>query len=256
MVGWTRLRVRGEAGTALELSFGERLNPDGTLYRDNLTTNPHGKPQAQIVRYILRGGRDEIYEPHFTYMGFQYVEVKGLRQRPDASLLTGRVFHTDCRRTGSFSSSDPLLNRLAENIHWSQRGNLMGIPTDCPQRSERCGWTGDLQVFMPTAVYNRDMAAFLGNWLDDLCEDSFFEGKGFADFAPFHVRLSPTSSFRNKIGSTGWSDAGIVCPYILYRTYGDTRAIERHYANMKKHLRPRRAAMRRVSASAPLMATG
>ena len=236
MVGWVRLHVRGEAGTALQLSFAERLNPEGMVYRENLTTRPHGKPQAQIVRYVLRGGRDEIYEPHFSYMGFQYVEVKGLRQKPGPALLTGRVFHTDCRRTGNFSSSDPLLNRLAENIHWSQRGNLMGIPTDCPQRSERCGWCGDAQVFMPTAVYNRDMAAFLGKWLDDLCEDSFFEGKGFADFAPFHVSLSPASAFHGKIGSTAWSDAGIVCPYILYRTYGDRRAIERHYANMKKHL--------------------
>ena len=236
MVGWTRLKVQGEAGTELELSFAERVNPGGTVYRENLTTSPHGEPQAQMIRYILRGGKEETYEPHFTYMGFQYVEVKGLKQKPALSLLTGRVFHTDFRRAGNFTCSDPLVNRLAENIRWSQRGNMMGVPTDCPQRSERCGWAGDAQVFMPTAVYNYDMAAFLSKWLDDLCEDSFFKGKGFADFAPFHPPLSTTSRFGRKIAATAWSDAGIICPDILYRTYGDTRAIERHYANMKKHL--------------------
>ena len=228
MVGWTRLSVQGEAGTTVELFLNEMLNPDGTVYRENLHAGKMGKAQSQTVRYTLRGGGVETYEPHFTYQGFRYVEVTGLRQKPDPSLLTGRVFHTSFQQVGSFACSDPLLTRLAQNIQWSQRGNMMGIPTDCPQRDERAGWTGDAQFFMPTAVYNFDVAAFFSKWLFDLCEDSFVDGKGFADMAPYYGKLGA--------GNTGWGDAGVVCPYVLYRTYGDTRVIEAHYAQMKKHV--------------------
>ncbi len=228
MVGWTRLNVRGAAGDTIELFYNEMLNPDGTVYRDNLHAGKMGKAQSQTVRYTLRGGADETYEPHFTYMGFRYVEVAGLKAKPDASLLTGRVFHTAFQQTGNFTCSDPQVTRLVENIQWSQRGNMMGIPTDCPQRDERAGWAGDAQFFMPTAVYNFDVAAFFSKWLFDMCQDSFVEGKGFADMAPYYGKLGA--------GNTGWGDAGVVCPYVLYRTYGDTRVIEAHYAKMKRHV--------------------
>jgi len=228
MVGWTRLSVQGSSGDTVTLFHNEMLNPDGTVYRDNLHAGKMGKAQSQTVRYILRGGGLETYEPHFTYMGFRYVEVTGPKTKPDASLLTGRVFHTAFRQTGQFACSDPQLTRLAENIQWSQRGNMMGIPTDCPQRDERAGWTGDAQFFMPTAVYNFDIAAFFSKWLFDLCQDSFVDGKGFADLAPYFGKMGS--------GNTGWGDAGVVCPYLLYRTYGDTRVIETHYAQMKKHV--------------------
>ena len=228
MVGWTRLRVQGEAGTTLELFFNEMLNPDGTVYSENLHAGKLGKAVSQTDRYTLRGGGVETYEPHFTYHGFRYAEVRGLKAKPDASLLTGRVFHTSFAQTGHFACSDPLVTRLAQNIQWSQRGNMMGIPTDCPQRDERAGWAGDAQFFMPTAVYNFDVAAFFSKWLFDMCEDSFVAGKGFADMAPYFGKLGA--------GNTGWGDAGVVCPYVLYRTYGDTRVIETHYAQMKKHV--------------------
>ncbi len=228
MVGWTRLNVQGAAGDTVTLFHNEMLNPDGTVYRDNLHAGKMGKAQSQTVRYTLRGGAAETYEPHFTYMGFRYVEVTGPKTKPDASLLTGRVFHTAFRPAGHFACSDPQLTRLAENIQWSQRGNMMGIPTDCPQRDERAGWTGDAQFFMPTAVYNFDIAAFFSKWLFDLCQDSFVEGKGFADLAPYFGKMGA--------GNTGWGDAGVVCPYLLYRTYGDTRVIETHYDQMKKHV--------------------
>ncbi len=228
MVGWTRLQVQGEAGTTIEIFLNEMLNPDGTVYRENLHAGKMGKAQSQTVRYTLRGSGLESYEPHFTYQGFRYAEVTGLKSKPDASLLTGRVFHTAFSQTGTFTCSDPLLTRLAQNIQWSQRGNMMGTPTDCPQRDERAGWTGDAQFFMPTAVYNFDVAAFFSKWFYDLCEDSFVEGKGFADMAPYYGRLGA--------GNTGWGDAGIICPYEFYRTYGDTRVIEAHYAQMKRHL--------------------
>jgi alpha-L-rhamnosidase len=228
MVGWTRLKVQGEAGLTVEVFHNEMLNPDGTVYRENLHAGKLGRAQSQIDRYTLRGGKVETYEPHFTYHGFRYAEVTGLKAKPDASLLTGRVFHTAFAQTGSFACSDPLVTRLAQNIQWSQRGNMMGIPTDCPQRDERAGWTGDAQFFMPAAVYNFDVAAFFSKWLVDLCQDSFVEGKGFADLAPYYGKM--------KAGNTGWGDAGVVCPYVLYRTYGDTRVIEAHYAQMRKHV--------------------
>ena len=228
MVGWARLKVQGEPGQTVELFFNEMLNPDGTVYRENLHAGKMGKEQSQTLRYTLRGGGVETFEPHFTYMGFRYAEVTGLKAKPDASLLTGRVFHTAFAQTDRFECSDPLLTRLAQNIQWSQRGNMMGIPTDCPQRDERAGWTGDAQFFMPTAVYNFDVAAFFSKWLYDLCEDSFVDGKGFADLGPYYGKLGA--------GNTGWGDAGVVCPYVLYRTYGDTRVIEAHYAQMKKHV--------------------
>ncbi len=228
MVGWARLRVQGAAGTTVELFFNEMLNPDGTVYRENLHAGKMGKAESQTDRYTLRGGGVETFEPHFTYHGFRYVEVKGLKRKPDASLLTGRVFHTAFAPAGRFECSDPLVTRLAQNIQWSQRGNMMGIPTDCPQRDERAGWTGDAQFFMPTAVFNYDIAAFFSKWLYDLCQDSFVPGKGFADMAPYYGKLGA--------GNTGWGDAGIVCPYVLYRTYGDTRVIATHYAQMKKHV--------------------
>jgi alpha-L-rhamnosidase len=228
MVGRVRLKVQGTAGDTVELFHNEMLNPDGTVYRDNLHAGILGKEHSQTVRYTLRGGGEETYEPHFTYMGFRYVEVSGLKAKPDASLLTGRVFHTAFAQAGRFACSDPLLTRLAQNIQWSQRGNMMGIPTDCPQRDERAGWTGDAQFFMPTAVYNFDVAAFFSKWLVDLCQDSFVEGKGFADMAPYYGKLGA--------GNTGWGDAGVVCPYVLYRTYGDTRVIETHYEQMKRHV--------------------
>ncbi len=228
MVGWTRLTVQGAAGDTVELFFNEMLNADGTVYRENLHAGKLGREHSQTVRYTLRGGGAETYEPHFTYMGFRYAEVTGLKSKPDASLLTGRVFHTSFRQAGSFTCSDPLLTRLAQNIQWSQRGNMMGIPTDCPQRDERAGWTGDAQFFMPTAVYNFDVAAFFSKWLDDLCEDSYVDGQGFADLAPYYGKM--------QAGNTGWGDAGVVCPYVLYRTYGDTRVIATHYAQMRKHV--------------------
>ena len=228
MVGWARLKVRGEAGQTVEIFFNEMLNPDGTVYRENLHAGKMGKAESQTDRYTLRGGGGETFEPHFTYHGFRYAEVRGLKGKPDASMLTGCVFHTSFAQTGRFACSDPLLTRLAQNIQWSQRGNMMCIPTDCPQRDERAGWTGDAQFFMPTAVYNYDVAGFFSKWLYDLCEDSFVESKGFADMAPYYGKLGA--------GNTGWGDAGVVCPYVLYRTYGDTRVIEAHYAQMRRHV--------------------
>lgn len=226
IVGWCRFKFHGKAGETIDLQHGEMRNPDGTVFLGNLTVlSDH---RIQLDRYTFSGTGEETFEPNFTYHGFQYVEVRGLKQKPGLESLTGIVFHSDCPETGHFMCSDPLINRLAQNILWSQRGNYMGVPTDCPQRNERCGYTGDAQFFMRTAVYNMDVSAFFSRWLIDVCEDAQMADGHFADHAPtFGPGDGP---------NIGWSDAGIICPYEIYRTYGDIRVIRDHYQAMKRNL--------------------
>lgn len=228
LAGWTKFRVKEAAGTAVMMQFNEVLNPDGTVYMDNLHAGHLSTGDRQIDRYICRGSGEEVFEPHFTYHGFRYVQVTGLTKRPDVKSLSGIVFHNAFRKVGTFSCSNPTLNRLALNIQWSQRSNMMGVPTDCCQRDERCGYTGDGQFFAPTAVYNFDVAAFFNKWLVDVCEDSQMPGGWFADHAP---TFGPGNGW-----NVGWSDAGIICPYIIWQTYGDTKVIREHYAAIKRNL--------------------
>jgi len=226
MVGCCRFKLRGKAGDTVELQHGEICNPDGTVFIGNLCVVSENR--AQLDRYIFRGDGVEAFEPYFTYHGFRYVEVRGLKEKPGLDSLTGVVFHSACPEVGQFTCSEPLVNRLAENILWSQRGNYMGVPTDCPQRNERCGYTGDAQFFMRAAVYNMDISAFFSRWLVDVCEDAQMPDGHFADHAPTY---GPGDG-----PNIGWSDAGIICPYEIYRNYGDTRLIREHYAAMKRKL--------------------
>ncbi len=226
MVGWCRFKFQGKAGETIEIQHGEMRNPDGTVFLGNLTVV--SEHRIQLDQYTFRGNGIETFEPDFTYHGFQYVEVRGLKQKPNLESLTGIVFHSDCPEVGQFNCSDSLVNRLAKNILWSQRGNYMGVPTDCPQRNERCGYTGDAQFFMRTAVYNMDVSAFFSRWLVDVCEEAQMPDGHFADHAPtFGPGDGP---------NIGWSDAGIICPYEIYRTYGDTHVIREHYQAMKRNL--------------------
>ena len=228
IAGWCQLQVQEPSGTQITLLHNEVLNPDGTAYMDNLHAGHLSTGDRQVDRYICKGTGKEIFEPNFTYHGFRYVEVHGLQSKPSASALTGVVFHTDFALVGEFECSNPLVNQLVQNIQWSQRGNMMGIPTDCCQRDERCGYTGDANFFMGTAVYNFDVAAFFSKWLIDVCEDSQMPGGWFTDHAP-HFGPGPGPNI-------GWSDAGIFCPYRMYRTYGDTRLLQEHYPAMKRCL--------------------
>ncbi|MEI7900691.1 MAG: glycoside hydrolase family 78 protein [bacterium] len=223
--GWTRLKIDAPAGTKLTLQHNEALNPDGTVYTDNLRAGHFGKGDRQVDRYFCRGDGEEIFEPHFTYHGFRYVQINGLPKKPTVDEVAGIVFHTGFRKTGEFTCSNPLLTRLVENIQWSQRANVMGIPTDCNQRDERCGYTGDMNFFMPAAVYNFDMAPFFNKWLVDVAGAQMPEG-WFADHAPYY---GPGGG-----PNVGWSDAGILCPFRMYREYGDTKVIKEHYASMKR----------------------
>jgi alpha-L-rhamnosidase len=222
MVGWVRLRVRGPAGTTVTLRHAEVLDRDGNFYTDNL------RRAEQTVRYTLRGGDEEVYQPRFTFQGFRYVAVEGWPGTPTLQSLTGVVVHSDMTPTGSFEASNPLLNQLQHNIVWGQKGNFLDVPTDCPQRDERLGWTGDAQVFAPTAAFNMDVAGFFTKWLSDLAADQKSNGS-----IPFVIPDVLTRGSAAGIGATGWADAGVVIPWTLYLAYGDTRILEQQYESMK-----------------------
>ncbi len=217
--GWVRLKVKGKAGTKVVLRFAEILNPDGTIYTTNLR-------EARCVdTYTLRGTGEEIWEPRFTFHGFRYVEVTGYPGKPSLDAVTGVVLHSDTPLAGSFECSNPMVNQLFSNIVWSQRGNFIEIPTDCPQRDERLGWTGDAQIFIRTATYNMDVAAFFTKWLVDL-EDAQTPEGAFPDVAPHKVAMGS--------GVPAWGDAGVICPWTIYQVYGDKRILEKHYDSMER----------------------
>jgi len=225
IAGWARLKVQGPAGTRVVLRFAERLKSDGTLYTDNY------RSARATDTYILKGEREEIWEPRFTYRGFRYVEVTGYPGRPSLEVLTGVVVRSDLRPAGGFRCSSPLVNRIYHNLLWSQRGNLVEVPTESPQRDERLGWTGDAQVFFRTATYNMDCASFFSKWLQAL-EDSQQESGVYTHVAP---------DVWGAADSPGWADAGILIPYQLYQVYGDTGLIERHFDSMARYIEYLRA---------------
>ncbi|MGP3960199.1 family 78 glycoside hydrolase catalytic domain [Nonomuraea sp. 3N208] len=209
MVGRVRLTVRGaERGCRIRLRHAEMLE-DGGLHLANLR-----RAEATDV-YICAGDPVEVYEPAFTVHGFRYVEITGY----DGPIeVTGRVLQSDTPWTGEFSCSDPLVNRLHENIRWGQRGNFVAVPTDCPQRDERLGWLADAQVFLPTAARGADVAAFFADWMPDVLTGQDAQG-GFPDVAP-KVCLT-------REGAPGWGDAGVIVPWTLHRLYGDRRLLQR-----------------------------
>jgi alpha-L-rhamnosidase len=216
MVGVVRLKVAAPAGTKVTLRHAEMLNSDGTLYTKNLRGAP------SIDHYICKGGGTEIWQPRFTFHGFRYVEVTGLAGKPGNDEVTGIVIGSDTPRAGEFACSDPRLNQLQSNIQWGQRGNYISVPTDCPQRDERLGWMGDAEVFIRTATYNADVAAFFTKWLVDV-DDGQSPAGSFSDVSP------------NTMGSDGvpaWGDAGVICPWTIYQVYGDKRILEQHLPAM------------------------
>jgi alpha-L-rhamnosidase len=223
--GWVRLKVSGRSGQTITLRHGERLNPDGTLYTENLR-----RARATDV-VILKGRGLEEWQPRFTFHGFQYVEISGLGHAPSIAELCACVVHSATPPAGSFECSHPGVNRLWLNGCWSQRDNFLSVPTDCPQRDERLGWMGDAQVFLRTATYNMDVAAFFTKWMIDV-EDAQTPDGIFPDTAP---RLREGLNFVGLDGlggAAGWADAGVIVPYTIWRMYGDTRIVERHWKAM------------------------
>lgn len=221
MVGHVRLKVRGPAGTTITLRHAEVLEPTGELYRTAL------RGAAQQVEYTLRGGGEEIYEPHFTFQGFRYVSIDGWPGELATDSLTGVVVHSDLPVTGHWESSNPLLNQLQHNIVWGQKGNFVDVPTDCPQRDERLGWTGDAQIFGRTAAFNRDVAGFFAKWLGDVAADQKPSGT-----VPY-VIPDVLSRHKENDGSSGWGDVATILPWTLYLVYGDRGVLAAQYPSMK-----------------------
>lgn len=220
MVGWIRLKVHGRPGQKIMVRHGEILNPNGTLYTSNL----RGANATDV--YWLRGG-DEVLEPHFTFHGFRYVEVTGLDAKPALDAVTGIAVHSAMDRTGDFACSSPLVTQLYRNVIWGQKGNYFEVPTDCPQRDERAGWTGDAEFFIRAGTYNFDVASFFTRWLGTLVRDTQLPSGAFGNVAPL---------FGTAWTSAGWSDSALVCTYTLYRVYGDTRIVERNYDAMTRYM--------------------
>ncbi|MDR0542595.1 MAG: family 78 glycoside hydrolase catalytic domain [Dysgonamonadaceae bacterium] len=223
MVGWCRLTLPYNPGRHIRLRYGEMLYDDGSLYTDNLRY----ATQTDIYKPFREQAID--YEPRFTFHGFRYVEVEGLTQEPRLDNILGKMIASTSPATGSFSTSDMDINKLWENIRWTQWGNMTSIPTDCPQRDEREGWMADAHIFSQTAIYNLDMAAFYTKWARDI-EDTQLEDGRFADYSP------NDGSWHVFFGAPGWADAGVIIPWQVYLNYGDTLILSEHYESMKKFI--------------------
>ncbi len=217
--GRVRLSVRAPRGTVLRIRFAEVLNPDGSLYTENL------RDARCTDYYTCRGGDTETWEPLFTFHGFRYVEVLGLQ--PDQFLeVIGIVLHSDIVPTGTFRCSHDGLNQLQHNIIWGQKSNFLEVPTDCPQRNERLGWTGDAQVFVRTAAFNMDVREFFRKWIQDI-RDSQQANGAIPPVVP---------SLWEGDGGPAWSDATIICPWTIYLCYGDLAILADHYESMQRYM--------------------
>jgi alpha-L-rhamnosidase len=224
MVGHARVTLQGEAGQTVKIRHGEVLNPDGTLYTANL------RSAKATDYYTFASDQPETFEPSYTFHGFRYVEISGIDQAPEASDLVGVVVGTDGELTSTLDTSSDLVDQLHSNIVWGMRGNFLSIPTDTPARDERMGWTGDINVFARTAVYNMDAQSFLTKWLQDLRDTQRPNGSlpGVAPVVP--------GRFDGGYESAGWMDAGVHVPWTLWQAYGDTEVIVENYDMMKRYV--------------------
>ena len=223
MVGWVRVQVNAPAGTTFTLRHAEVLDNKGNFYTANLRT------AKATDRYTTKGGGTEVFEPHFTFHGFRYVAVDGWPGELSLDAFTGVVVHSAIEPSGTFETSNAMLNQLQHNIIWGQKGNFLDVPTDCPQRDERLGWTGDAQVFARTACFNHDSAAFYTKWLKDVALDQQDDGA-----VPFVIpNVLSHSTRKDASASAGWADVATVMPWTVYLSYGDRRILEQQYPSMK-----------------------
>ncbi|MFF2317889.1 family 78 glycoside hydrolase catalytic domain [Arthrobacter sp. NPDC058097] len=222
LVGWLRINVRGEEGRVITLRHAE------VLEHGELGVRPL-RNAAATDRYVLKGTGTETWEPRFTFHGFRYAQIDGWPGALDPADVTAVVVHTDMPRTGGFESSHELLNKFHGNVVWGMRGNFLSVPTDCPQRDERLGWTGDIQVFTPTAAFLYDCNAFLGSWLQDLAlEQTANEG-----IVPMVVPavIPQVPGLSDPVAA--WGDAATVVPTVLHQHFGDLDILRQQYDSMR-----------------------
>ncbi|MES2374188.1 MAG: family 78 glycoside hydrolase catalytic domain [Bacteroidota bacterium] len=219
LVGWVTIKVKGNAGDKIVVSHAEVLEKSGNFYTTNLRA-----AKCQDT-YILKGGGEEIFEPHFTWHGFQFIRLEGYPGELKPENFTAVAMYSDMPTTGSFNSSNTLVNQLQHNIEWGQKGNFLDVPTDCPQRDERLGWTGDAQVFSRTASFNMNVHNFFSKWLKDVAADQLPNG------AVPHV--VPNVLGKGSVASAGWADVANIIPWNMYLAYGDKRILEDQYNSMK-----------------------
>jgi len=230
IAGRVRMFVEGERGMEIVLQHSEVLDEQGDFLH-----NIKGKNKDQTDVYVLRGGGREMFEPLFTFHGFRYVKVSGYPGTPELTDFTSVVLFSDLPETGAFETSDARINRLQQNIKWSQRGNMLSIPTDCPQR-ERAGWAGDIQIYAPTACFNMDTSAFLTRWLRNLRAEQLADGQ-VPNIIPYNRGFAEMSADAIGVSSAGWGDAVVIVPWVLYQSYGDVRVLEENYEAMEKWVR-------------------
>ena len=222
LVGWVQMKVTGHEGDKITLSHAEVIDKAGNFYTDNLRT-----ARSQDT-YILKGGSEETFEPQFTWQGFRFIKVEGYPGDLKPENFTAIALYSDMKPTGTFSCSNALINQLQHNIQWGQKGNFLDIPTDCPQRDERLGWTGDAQVFSRTASFNMNVHNFFEKWLKDVAADQYPSGS-----VPFVIPNVIGKATDGPGGSTGWADVATIIPWNMYLAYGDKRILEDQYNSMK-----------------------
>lgn len=218
LVGWVVVNIKGNRGDSLKMYHAEILDKEGNFYTENL------RSAKQENIYVLNG-EQHTYEPHFTFQGFRYIKLEGIKGEIDPSNFEAVALYSDMHTDGDFTCSDSLINQLQKNIQWSQKGNFVDVPTDCPQRDERLGWTGDAQVFSRTAAFNMNVRNFFSKWLKDLAADQLKDGK---------VPAIIPSLFEGWAGgSAGWGDASTIIPWDMYQVYGDKQFLIDQYESMK-----------------------
>lgn len=229
LTGWVKFRIKGSRGARAVLQCFEVLDKDGNVYTENL------RSAKETLTYICKDGEAAVYHPYFSFQGFQYIKVAEYPGEPKAEDFTAYAVHSDMAYTGRFRCSDKYVNQLHHNILWGMKGNFLDVPTDCPQRDERLGWTGDAQIFCRTASYLMDTKLFYSKWLTDLREEQTPEG-GVPHVVPDIWTGKDVSGkiFENGTHSAAaWGDAAVIIPWTMYLMYGDTEIIRRQYQSMK-----------------------
>lgn len=219
MVGWLEFKTKAPRGTAIKLQYGEILQ-DGNFYRENLRS-------AKAEYNYVADGEEAVVRPYFTFYGFRYVKVSGWFGEIDLNDFTGCVLYSDLEQTGWVETDNPLVNRLFLNALWGQKGNFLDVPTDCPQRDERKGWTGDAQVFAQTASFNMDSYAFFNKYLFDLWQEQK------ANQGSVYFYVPSLKANKDQAGACAWGDAATIIPWKVYVQYGDKAILEQQFPSMK-----------------------